>query len=146
MKFQTFYRRLKEYLEIQLFFRVYQIVLKSPLGKHKTPEEWLKVLGLLHFNGYLYYWQPEGKLEAIVGAYRVKEVDEEKVNVIPDKSEGDILYVTLAVSIGEDKLALKRMLDAYIKKNPDVKEIVLYERGDDNKFKSFKVGGKNGKE
>ena len=140
------YINLRQHLENAFLIKIYGMVLKSKVCPESTPDEWLKTLSYMHDQGWLYYHYEDGKPSVVIGAYRIKEFTEDVTDVMPTKEEGNILYVSFAVSHSNDRNVLKKMLGAYIKEHPDLEEIILYERNSDEKLKRIKLRGNHEQE
>lgn len=139
---KVMYNDVLRYLEINLILKLWTFVSSSQVCPETTLDEWLKILCYMHEKGWVYNWKKDGKLVCVVGAYRIKEFTESTKDVLPDKEEGDILYIPFAVSEANDPFILKKMLEAYLKKQSvPVKEIILYERNSDEKIRRFKLKG-----
>lgn len=123
---EVFKSEIDRYLEISLFLQVYKLVLSSGVASQNSSEEWLKTLIYMHLKGWLFFHKEEGQLVSVVGAYRVKEYDKKLIDKMPDKEEGDILFVVFAASKADDKQVLVKMLRKYKEKNPDIKKVLMF--------------------
>lgn len=128
--------------------KVVEFVLRSNVCPGTSKTDWMNTLISMHINKWLYVVRKNGKIVVVIGAYRVKEFNEESAEILPVKEEGHILYVPFVISMANDTFMLKRMLDDHLTKNPEIKELVFYERDSDVKFKRIPVerGKDNGKE
>ena len=140
------YERLKQHLETVFLVNVLTFLKKSGTAPDNTMDDWMRAVSHMHDRGWLYYTKEDGKIVTIVGAYRIKKFDEKKVDVMPDKEEGDILFINFAASTSEHKTSLKKMLSKYVDENKNIKEIIFYPRNQDKEFKRIKVRSKDVKE
>lgn len=69
--------------------------------------DWLVLLLVADYKGWLYYAFDEDKLSMAAVAYRVKEVSEETNHNLPAIEEGDILFVPIVVSFTKDKSRIR---------------------------------------
>jgi len=142
----SLYDDVLKYLNIDLTLKIYRFVIKSGVCPETTPAEWLHIICYMHERGWIKIERKDGKIESVVGRYKVKEFKEEDLDKMPEKEEGTILVVPFACSVSEDKTILKKIFNQYRKSN-EISEIVFYERNSNTKFKRFKIkGDNNGKE
>ena len=121
----------------QLLVKAFMLVVKSGIFPKTHLREWPAVLLFLHKKGYLFVGFEENEPTVVVCAYRVKEIPKEFPKNYPEKEEGNILYVPWMVSFAKDKLLPKRLMDRYLKMNPDIEKIALHNHGKDDKLKTF---------
>lgn len=136
------YNNLVQFVINSFLFNIYGILLKSKVCPATSQAEWLKTLAVMHVKGWLYYGYENGEVKVVVGAYRMKEFDEKKTDVLPKKEEGDILYVAFMASIADDKLLPKKLLTQHLEKNKNIKEVILYRRNSDTDLSRIKVNRK----
>lgn len=130
--------------QTELLKKCLLLIWSSGICPKTKPNEWVKRIWYMHRKGWLFVHVLNDEIEVIVGAYRVKEVNETTHLNMPEIEEGEILFVPFMVSRSEDKLMVRRMLGKYMKENL-VKEIVFY--GVDNEKVTLKhTGEENGKE
>lgn len=111
--------------------------------KRPCPEtnifDWAKTLLHLHKNGMLYAVAKEGKVILCAAAYRIKEWDEKYSDVIPEKEDGDIAYSPFSASDSDDRFLLLKVVRQYLKDNPEVKEMIFFNRNSDQDLRRFKI-------
>lgn len=134
---QDFSKKITDFLEVRSFLAVYEFIVKSNVCPETDRKQWFNTLVYMHTKGWIYLNTKKGSINCVVGAYRVNNLD--NFDTLPVEEEGNILYIPFAASISDDKLTLKKMLDKYTQSNPDIKEIVFYERNSQDKFKRFKL-------
>lgn len=123
------------------------IICTSRIWQDKTPSQILRILMYVHNRGWLYVPVTDNKAQAVIGAYRIKEVNESTLGNLPVKEEGNILYVPFVVSINPDANmyeVVRSAMRQYLDQNSDIIEIVL--EGKDDNLKRYKLGEKNGQE
>lgn len=119
----------------KLLLMCLQLILKSGVCPQTTPQDWVKLLMFLHVKGWLYVFFEQDKLAFIGAAYCV--TDGWDYDQMPEKEEGDNLYIPFIVSFSDDKQLPLKMIKKYLAKNPNVKRVVFFERNDDTRFKEF---------
>lgn len=95
----------------------------------------------MHNKGWLYTPIVDGKVQAVIGAYRIPEVTDESLVRLPTDNLGKILYIPFVISLSkEDNMyeVVRSSTKEYLKNNPDIVEIVL--EGKDDKLKRYKIG------
>ena len=142
----TTYESLKNHLQNIFLVNVLMFLKNSGSAPDTTMDEWMKTISHMHDRGWLYYTKSEGQIVTVVGAYRIKEFNEDKIDIMPDKEEGNILFINFAASTSKHKVTLKKMLSKYLKENPDITEMYFYARNQDEKFTRIKIGDKDAKE
>lgn len=132
-----------EITQSKLLLMCFQLVLKSGIRAETTPEEWLKNLLYLHSKGWLFVGFEDDKLAVVAAAYRIKEVKEDQLNVLPEVSEGKILYVPFVVSFAKDMMLPARLLKQFLNQleNKDIEEIIVEDRKDDHLIRRKLVKG-----
>lgn len=101
---------------------------KKPCGIG-TFSKWRKLVLFAHNNGYLYCrFDKNNNVSTACIAYRVVHVDRGPVDVMPEKEEGDTLYVSAVASSADDKLGLFRLMKWYLSENPFVNQIAYFMR------------------
>ncbi len=122
----------------QLLVQCMMLIVRNKVCPETKPHEWVKHLLYLHGRGFLYaaFEEPE-KVALVAAMYRIPEFDEKKIDVFPEKEEGDILYVPFFASKANDKFLANRLLKSYVKKHA-IKEIIFYEDRDNEKLKRYK--------
>lgn len=126
---------------MDLILQSLDIICDSRIWKDKKPSYILKILLYMHNKGWLYTPMIEGKVQAVIGAYRIPEVTEEVLSRIPTEENGTILYIPFVVSIGkEDNIfrVVRAATKEYLDNNKDITEIVL--EGKDDKLRRYKIG------
>lgn len=123
---------MKYLLTLNFLLGVYKKVVDSGGSPDTTRDEWLKIIAYMHEKKWLHYGYEEGKIVAIVGAYRVKEFKE--TQEIPEKEEGINFYVQFTVSTAKDKNMIGSMLRGYLKEHPKVTKVGYYKRNQDKEL------------
>lgn len=126
---------------MEIIFQALDIICESRLWQDKTPSEILKILLYMHNKGWLYTPIIDGKVQAVIGAYRIDEVTDEKLVKLPKDNSGKILYIPFVISLTkEDNMyeVVRSAMKQYLKENPDIEEIVL--EGKDDRLKRYKIG------
>ncbi len=126
---------------MDLILQSLDIIVESRLWKDKTPSHILKLLLYMHNKGWLYTPMIEGKVHAVIGAYRIPEVTDEILSRLPVSENGNILYIPFVISVTkEDNMyeVVRGAMKEYLKINPDIIEIVL--EGKDDKLRRYKIG------
>lgn len=136
MEFKEFYKNIQDYLSINFFMSVYSFVKRSKVAPANSSQELLKTLAYLHCKNWLYYSQENGKLVTVIGAYRIKEFNKEKITVMPEEEEGDILFIPINASTSKDKLIYRKLLKGYLEENPNVNELIFHDRNS-NEIKRY---------
>lgn len=104
--------------------KAFKLVVEHGMWADKGNRYIAKVLTYAHENNYLWLGKENGEIKAVAIAYRIKDPKDHAK--IPEKSEGEILYVPLLVSKGSRSLPLKMMRSA-VEFNKGVK-LVQYRR------------------
>ena len=94
--------------------------------------KWMKLSFYAHMNGMLYVGFNGPYIDMAVIAYRVSELPESLGDTLPEKEEGDILYVCAAASKTKDSRKLFRLMRWYLRENPDVIKLAYHVRNSDN--------------
>lgn len=116
------------------------IIHESRLWKDKPPSHTLRILIYMHNKGWLYTPTGNGKVKAVIGAYRIPDVTDEILNKLPTEESGTILYICFAISLNkEDNIyrIARETLNTYLEKNQDITEMVL--EGKDDKLRRYKI-------
>lgn len=126
---------------MEIIFQALDIICESRLWQDKTPSGILKILLYMHNKGWLYTPIVDGKVQAVIGAYRIPEVTDENLVKLPTDNLGKILYIPFVISLSkEDNMyeVVRNSTKEYLKNNPDIVEIVL--EGKDDKLRRYKIG------
>lgn len=94
---------------------------------------------MAHRNGWLYVGFDGESIDVCMIVYRVNEVTPESLATLPDKEEGDTLYVLVAVSEAKDKTKLAKMKRYILEQNPEVRKVALHHRWDENRLRIYGV-------
>lgn len=120
------------------------IICESRLWKDNPPSYTFRILMYMNSKNWLYTPTKDGKVKAVIGAYRIPEVTDEILNRLPVTEDGTILYVPFVVSLNKNDdifEVVRETTRKYLKDNSDITEIVL--EGKDNKFRRYKIGAEN---
>jgi hypothetical protein len=132
---------------MEIILKALDIICASRIWQDKPPSHTLRVLLYMQNKGWLYVPSISGEIQAVIGAYRIPDVNEETLSRLPVKEEGTILYVPFVVSTTEEYnmyKVVRESMKQYLIQNPDITEIVL--EGKDDKLRRYKIGVNNGKE
>jgi len=132
---------------MEIIFQALDIIIGGKLWEEKKPSEILRILLYMHNKGWLYTPIVDGKVQAVIGAYRILEVTDENLVKLPTDNLGKILYIPFVISLSkEDNMyeVVRNSMREYIKENPDIEEIVLEDKN--NNIKRYKIGDNYGKE
>lgn len=123
-----------------IILKAFDLILKHKIWEDKTPSEILKILMYLHTKGWLYIPVVDGKIEAIIAAYRIEYINDSSLVKIPVTEIGNTLYVPLALNLSDKSLyrTIRNSLKSYLEDNPNVNEIV-FEELRTNKIKRHKL-------
>lgn len=124
-------------------FQVLDLAIEYKLWPEKKPSEVFKLILYVHNRGWLYTPVVDTKVQAVICAYRIPEVNPDNLVKIPVAEEGNILYVPFAISLGSDNLfsVIRETLRDFLDDNPDIVELVLEKKG---KTVRFNLGDRNG--
>lgn len=130
---------------IPILLQALDIICESKLWANKKPSEIFRILMYADSKKWLYTPMVDGKVQAVICAYRIQEG--ESLKEMPLEDEGNFLYIAFVLSINKDADLFKisrETLRSYIQDNPDIKEIILEDKN--NKIKRFKIGDNYGEE
>lgn len=136
-EFNDFCKKIKDFIEVRSFLAIYEFIVKSKVCPDTSNQDWFNTLCYMHTKGWLYVVNDKGKIAVVIGAYRVKNLD--NLDILPEIENGEILYVPFCASISDDNTILKKMLDSYSERNPDVKEVIFKKFKDGEKLKRFEI-------
>lgn len=126
----------------EILLQSLDIIIEAKLWEDKKPSEIFKILMYVHNKGFLYTPLIDGKVIAVLCAYRIPEVNDENLVKLPIKESGKILYVPFALSLNkEDNIfrVVRESLNIYLEKNNDIEEIVLEDKNKKLKRYSLKT-------
>jgi len=110
--------------KIQFLMNATAIMKKDRPELGMKASEWFKILTYMHNNGMLYATLKDGKIDILVGGFRVKEVPEVSENVkIPEKEEGNIMYI--AFYVPRDKKLPLGAVKKFFKINKDIVKVAF---------------------
>lgn len=125
--------------QIQLLLKCVSILASSKLWGNPSSSYYWQLVKYAHTRGWLYVGFDGEEIDLVIIAYRVKRLEDINNDNLPDKEEGDILYVLVAVSQSKDKLKMNKLKKYFLMNNPDVKRIALHHRGDKEKLRVYEV-------
>lgn len=125
--------------QLRLLLKCVSMLSSSGLWNNPGAAYYWKLVKYAHTRGILYVGFDGEDIDLCVIAYRVNEVTDDSVHNIPEKEEGETLYVLVAVSKSKDKLKMNKLKKFFLINNPDVKKIALHHRGDKNKLRIYEV-------
>jgi hypothetical protein len=134
--------------QAELLFKIYVLIAQSGVCPETKPYEWVKTLLYLHSKGWLWsVVDKDNNVEMAAAMYRVPSLDKKYTDVLPEKEEGNILYIPFFVSVSKDTKKAQKVFKKYLKRSVDIETIAFFERGDDTKLKMFnrKKGRKHGR-
>lgn len=143
----SFSDTVKDFIQVQKFIKIYNFLIKNGLMPEADKFQVMDMVAHLYERGWLYYGYENDKIVAVVGLYRVKDADHAKTDKLPDKEEGDVLYVEFSVSVAEDKHLMRKMLGNYCQ-GKDIKKMVFYKyvKDGEDKYTEMPVRTKGEKE
>lgn len=122
--------------QLDLIKGAFLIIMNADLKRKMTPSQWLKTLIEMHHRGYLYaLLTPDKKIQAVVGAWRIRRVSKKAMNEVPEKDSGKTLYVPFYVP-RDAKLPL-RSIRKFLRENRDIHTIVFEDN--DNKLRKHRL-------
>ncbi len=127
----------------EIILQAFDIMVAKKIWHDVSASQLLKILMFLDSKGWLHIL----KDEAVVAAYRIKEISDDCMTKIPEKEEGNILYVPMAISLKKEENMYKivrESLNIYLEENPDISQLVLEDKNEKLKIYNLK-GDKNGK-
>lgn len=128
----------------QVLFRCFTLLVNTGIWSKNKPSKWIKTLAYLHSKGWLYVDRKEPP-DLCAAMYRVPDFKEELLKQYPTDESGNKLYIAFFASESEDRLLAKRLLDQYLKSNPDIDEIGFYDINDTlRRYKRTKKETTNG--
>ena len=133
-------------IALDIILQSLDIIHASRIWQDKTPSHTLRILLYMHSKGWLYAPAIDGKVQAVIGAYRVSEVTDEILGRLPQESIGKILYIPFVISVAKEDnmyVVVRHAMKEYLSKNTDIEEIVL--EGKDDKLRRYKIGEQYGK-
>ncbi len=101
--------------------------------------EWARKLNHLYDRGWLYSSMHGEKLLAVAGAFRIPAWDKRFVEELPEKQEGNILFISFFSSESEDSKIPLKLLKQFLRENPTIQEIVYYRKKWKVVKRSFKL-------
>ncbi|HTL48365.1 MAG TPA: hypothetical protein VL688_09950 [Verrucomicrobiae bacterium] len=125
--------------ENELLSKIYELVLSSEACPHLLPAQWMSTLLYMHRRRWLYCSVKGSQLNAVLGAYRIKAWDEKGKDKMPEKEEGDILYIPFVASEGKIPIAVRRLVKYCLRENPGIKKIVYYRKSMDPARDRFRI-------
>lgn len=117
--------------EYKVVLQSLDAVIESAIWPEKRPSEVLNILMFVHAKGWLYTPMVDGKVTAVMCAYRIPEVNDATLRKMPLKDEGKILYVPFVVAINKSINLfhiVRESCKIYLDGNPDIEEIVLEDK------------------
>lgn len=125
--------------ENELLKKVYDLVLASEACPHLLPAQWMSRLLYMHRRGWLYCSVKGSELMAVAGAFRIRQWDEKYRDKLPEKEEGDLLYVPFVASEGKIPVAVLRLLRYCLRENPGIKKVIYDRKSQDPAREKFCV-------
>lgn len=108
------------------------LLAKNVVCNEPSVIEWLRIVFAAHRLGYLYCgFKQDGSIDIACIAYRIKDASIQTRGDLPDREEGDILYVTAVASESDDTLKLYRLMRWYLNNNLDIKTVAYDYRNQD---------------
>lgn len=100
---------------------------------------WWKMVKYAHSHGFLYTSFDKDTLDTAMIMYRVKDMEATKSNDLPEKEDGNILYVLACASRSRDRMKLNKIRNYFTKTNPDIEKIVMNHRNSETDLRVFEV-------
>lgn len=125
---------------IKIILQALDLIIETSLWPEKKPSDIFNILMYVHHKGWLYTPMVDGKITAILCAYRIKEVTDESLVKMPVNEEGKILYVPFVISVNKNTNLfhiVRESCKIYLENNPDIEEIVLEDKN--QKIKKYSL-------
>lgn len=129
---------------IDILLQSLDIFVENKHWPELKPSEIFKIIFYAHNKGWLYAPTANGKVQCVICAYRISEVNEQTLLRVPLKEEGNILYVPFFLSLNKEENIFRitrETLKIYLENNPDVTEMVLQDKNE--KIKRYSLRGDN---
>lgn len=112
-----------------------KMILDAKLKKEMGPYAWLKVIFSMHKRGMLYIIPDKktGKIDVLIGAYKIKDTSQESLRNIPPEEEGEILYIPFYLP--KDRKVPLGAVRRYLR-GTDITSVVFED--DNNKLREYK--------
>lgn len=114
--------------EKELLKKICDLIIRSGICPEVMPLQWMRRLLYMHKKRWLYCSVKGSELIAVVGAFRIREWDEKYLDRLPEKEEGEILYVPFIAAEGNIPIAPLRLLRYCLRENPGVREVIYYKK------------------
>ncbi len=128
----------------EMLAQAFLILQQSNIYPNAKPADWIKILLYMHTKGWLYIGYEKEKMVMVAGMYRIKKFNKDTIKTLPQKEEGNVLYVPFFASNAEDKLLPRKLLQRYLSKHKNIKKITFYNDERERVFNRLKER-KNGK-
>lgn len=129
--------------ENELLRKICDLVIGADPEPYRSSLQWISHLLTLHRRHWLYCSFLGQELIAVAGAYRIPEWNEQFRYELPEKAEGDTLYIPFFVSKEAVSIAPLRLLKFCLRENPQVREIVYSRKKWSTGSEVFKVWRRN---
>lgn len=121
-------------VEQLLLLKCYLLACESNVCPDSPREDLLKAIIFSHKKGFLL---TNRDASAFANVYRVRS--EVECDEIPEVEDGELAYVNFAISEQKSPFVLLKMLREYVKRTPEVKELVYFRRGNHDDFKRIHI-------
>lgn len=126
----------------KLILQSLDLIIEHALWPEKKPSEIFNILMYVNEKGWLYTPNKEGKIVAIVCAYRIQNTEGDSLTKMPLEESGNILYVPFVIVIEKNVNlfhVIRESCKMYLKDNPDIEKIVLEDKNNNIKEYNLKV-------
>lgn len=106
----------------------YEFLRRFEFFRDQMDLQWLTSFTRMMNRKWIYVFRKGEKLSGLAGAYKIKHPSEAVKDHLPEKEEGDILFISFFASQSENTLAALKCLKAYLRRNPDVRSIMYYRK------------------
>lgn len=86
--------------------------------------EFISKLNVMYSRGWIYASYLDNRVMAVAGAFRIKEWDEKHLTQIPEKEEGNILFILFFACASDNATIPLKFLKQHLKENPSIEKIV----------------------
>lgn len=126
--------------QYKLILQSLDLIIEHALWPEKKASEIFNILMYVHTKGWLYTPNKEGKIIAVICAYRIPNIDGDNLTKMPIEESGNILYVPFVIAIEKNVNLfhiIRESCKLYLKENPDIEQIVLEDKN--KKVKTFNL-------
>lgn len=130
--------------KIEIILKAFDIMVADKIWHDVTASQLLRILMYLNSRNWLHFLTVDGEYQAVVAAYRIKEISDQAMTIIPENEEGNILYIPMVISLKKEGNMYKIVREStrmYLEQNPDITQIVLEDKNE--KLKVYNIKGEH---